>query len=95
MTMFQAAQLAVLEEVSSHLHDIGSANDAEDHGYVDDARQMRAAAAEALLALLEAQPFLEAALPGFRAEIESGHIYGHVWSELLTQIAWIQTDPEG
>ncbi|OQB35075.1 MAG: hypothetical protein BWY09_02445 [Candidatus Hydrogenedentes bacterium ADurb.Bin179] len=79
-------QRAVLAEVAGHLHRIGSANDAEDHHYEEDAKQLRRDACASLQALLEQHPFLRALLPGLRWELDTGHILGFGWSQILDDI---------
>ena len=76
----------ILAEAASHLHALGSANDAEDHNYVEDARRMRIEACTALCELLEQHPFLGELLPSLREELDSGHILGFGWSMLLDSI---------
>jgi len=76
----------VLLEVAQHLLTIGSANDAEDHHYVESAEQMRADACASLGHLLEQNPCLDELLPGLRPELETGHILGFGWSDLLSEV---------
>lgn len=73
----------VLVEVARHLHRIGSANDAEDHHYEDEAERMRDEACAALRGLLEEHPFLSDLLPKLRWELDTRHILGFGWSQLL------------
>jgi hypothetical protein len=73
----------ILTEAARHLHWIGSANDAEDHHYEEDAERMRSEACASLRELLEEHPFLGDLLPGLRWELETGHILGFGWSQLL------------
>jgi len=77
---------AVVAEAALHLQRIGSANDAEDHGYRQDAQRMRRDACAALQALLVGHPFLGALVPRLRQELDSGHILGFGWSVLLDDI---------
>jgi hypothetical protein len=79
-------QREILGEAASHLHAIGSANDAEDHNYKEDARRMRADACAALRDLLEQYPFLGDLLPELQGELNSGHILGFGWSTLLDAV---------
>jgi hypothetical protein len=79
-------QRQVLASVAIRLHQIGSANDAEDHGYPEDARRLRQEACAALEGLLHDQPFLARLLPGLKDELRSGHILGHGWSGLLNRL---------
>ena len=73
----------ILTEVARHLQRIGSANDAEDHHYEEDAERMRSEACASLRELLEEHPFLGDLLPELRLELETGHILGFGWSQLL------------
>ena len=83
MDSIDPKQREILAEAARHLHALGSANDAEDHGYHEDARRMRADACTALRELLEQHPFLGELLPSLREELDSGHILGFGWSTLL------------
>lgn len=69
-----------------HLHRIGSANDAEDHGYSDAAKLLRRDACQALRALLDEHPSLSELLPELRQELDTGHILGFGWSDLLDRV---------
>jgi hypothetical protein len=79
-------QRRVLSEVTELLYRIGSANDAEDHNYKEDAERMRREACESLRELLEEHPFLNDLLPGLYRELDTGHILGFGWSQLLDEI---------
>jgi hypothetical protein len=77
---------AALESVRDGLHAIASANDAEDHGYLEDARRMRSGACAALRALLDANPFLAELLPALGPDLASGRILTHGWTSLLDAV---------
>lgn len=79
-------QQKILREAALHLHAIGSANDAEDHNYKQDAERMRTEACAALRKLLEQHPFLGELLPELQGELDSDHILGFGWSTLLDAI---------
>lgn len=79
-------QHRILIEVAGYLQRIGSANDAEDHCYKEDAERMRRDACVSLCGLLEEYPFLSAFLPGLRQELDTGHILGFGWSQLLSEL---------
>jgi len=81
-----SVRLEVLGRAAQRLHQIGSANDAEDHGYTDDARRMRTEACAALRTLLEDHPFLRELLPGLAGELDTGRILGAGWSTLLDAV---------
>jgi hypothetical protein len=68
------------------LQSIGCANDAEDHGYLEDARRMREQACEDILSLLEEQVFLSKLFPTLEMEVKSGHILGFGWANLHTKV---------
>lgn len=76
----------ILGEAASHLRVLGSANDAEDHNYVEDARRMRTDACTALRELLEQHPFLGELLPELQGELDSGRILWYGWSTLLDSV---------
>jgi hypothetical protein len=79
-------QNRILKEVEFQLHMIGSANDAEDHQYMDSAYQMRSEASASLYSLVDQNPGLNIILPSLLTELDTGHIYGFGWSILLDQI---------
>jgi gamma-glutamyl phosphate reductase len=76
----------ILTRVAMHLHAIGSANDAEDHNFLEDATRMRSEACTALNAVLAEHQFLEDLLPSLRSELETGTILWVGWSLLLERI---------
>lgn len=76
----------ILEQTARHLHAIGSANDAEDHGYIEEARRMRSIACTGLAELLEYYPPLGDLLPSLGTELDSGRILIISWSSLLDQL---------
>ena len=77
---------AILAEIQLHLHKIGSANDAENHQYTEDAGRMRSEASVSLHLLIEQNPILKDFLPTLLTELNTGHIFGFGWSMLLDQI---------
>jgi len=79
-------QHRVLIEVAGHLRRIGSANDAEDHHYKEEAERMRGEACTSLRELLEEHPFVSMILPALRRELDTGHILGFGWSQLLDDL---------
>ena len=76
----------ILTEVEYYLYKIGSANDAEDHQYLEEASRIRSEASASLYSLLEQNPTLNNLLPGLLTELDTGHIFGYGWSMLLDQI---------
>jgi hypothetical protein len=75
-----------LELVEILLRRIGSANDAEDRGYAEEARAMRSDACSDLRTLLEQDRFLEEILPGLRSSLDTGRILIAGWSSLLDAV---------
>jgi hypothetical protein len=65
---------------------IGSANDAEDHGYHEDARQMRDDSCEAIQGLMAQHAFLWELLPTLQWELDSRHILGFGWLNLCDEL---------
>lgn len=61
---------------------IGSANDADDHGYSGDARRMREDAAESIRNLAAQHPFLAERLPTLERDLETGRIFVFGWGEI-------------
>lgn len=76
----------VLEELSLHLHRIGSANDAEDHNCAGEANRMRRESCDAIRALMAVHPFLEEMFPKLLWELDTRHILGWGWSELSDSV---------
>lgn len=76
------AERAVLVTLRSLLATIGGANDAEDHGYLEDAARMRTESCEALRQLAATHSFLTQLFPDLLQEVETGHILGFGWAEI-------------
>lgn len=72
-----------LEKMLAPLEMIGSANDAEDHGYIEDARRMRESACERIRNLITQHDFLAEFFPQVQHQLDSGHILGFGWADLL------------
>jgi GNAT superfamily N-acetyltransferase len=79
----QRATLGVLRVL---LRTIGSANDAEDHGYNDDAIRMRENSCAAIRSLAADHAFLTDLLPKLQWELDSEHILGVGWAELYEAV---------
>jgi hypothetical protein len=75
-------QLNVLRTLRGLLETIGSANDAEDHGYVEDADRMRKDSCEAIQGLITQHVFLAELFPKLQWELETQHILVFGWAEL-------------
>ena len=73
---------AVLNQILILLRTIGSANDAEDHGYRIDAERMRSESCESLQKLMVEHEYLSIFLPTLQAELESKRILWVSWAEL-------------
>lgn len=72
----------VLRTLRDLLETIGSANDAEDHGYVEDADRMRKDSCEAIRGLMAEHAFLAGLFPKLQWELDTQHILGFGWAEL-------------
>jgi hypothetical protein len=72
----------ILSALRDLLGAIGSANDAEDHGYIEDADRMRKDSCEAIQGLITKHVFLAELLPKLQWELETQHILGFGWAEL-------------
>ena len=75
-------QRVILGLLRALLVTIGSANDAEDHGYIDDAVRMREDSCAAIRSLLAEHAFLTELFPTLQWELDSRHILGFGWAEL-------------
>lgn len=82
-----ARRREVLERLDRELWRFGTANDADDHHCGAEGAELRLAAAAAIRALMEEHPFLAGALPGLAGELESKHIEGFGWSNLVDALA--------
>ena len=61
---------------------VGSANDAEDHGYHDEAVRIREESCDSIRNLAEQHPFLAEVFPGLLRELDTGHILAFGWHGL-------------
>lgn len=75
-------QAVILTELKTWLSMIGSANDAEDHGYHADAEEMRRDACAAIRQVICGHEFLLNRIPNLQSELDSQHILGFGWSDL-------------
>ena len=80
------SQRTVLMELGGLLSIIGSANDAEDHGYRDDADRMRQESCESMQRLLTDYAFLGELIPSLEEELISGHILNFGWANLIRTV---------
>ena len=65
---------------------IGSANDAEDHGYGGEAGRMREEFCESIRNLADQRPLLTEFFPELHWELESGHIFNFGWSTITREV---------
>ena len=72
-------QQVVLRTLLLLLGAIGSANDAEDHGYKGDADLMRSDSRQAMRELIDEHTFLCKIFPDLRQELESQKFLGYGW----------------
>jgi hypothetical protein len=79
-------RIEALNTLRALLEAIGSANDAEDHGYCDDATRMRIDSCQAIRELMAEQVFLRELFPSLQWELDSQHILGFGWSNLCDEI---------
>jgi hypothetical protein len=83
-------QRAVLRQVKDHLRRFGVANDAEDHGAGEEAKDLRREAFAGLTSLLAAHPFVSELLPTLRWEVEKGNVATTSWWGLEDAVdAWL------
>ncbi|MCL4838617.1 MAG: hypothetical protein KJ058_11710 [Thermoanaerobaculia bacterium] len=84
--MADGVDVAALEQLGVLLWRFGTANDAQDRSYLDEARDLRRRAAEGIRELVAEQPQLAELFPTLAWELESGHIEGFGWSNLLDAV---------
>lgn len=73
----------VLNRLNELLWLFGTANDADDHHCGSEGAELRLAAATELRALLRDHPFVAEVLPGLERELETEHLAGFGWSNLV------------
>lgn len=83
------AQRMISDEDRTALHllrnccyTVGSANDAEDHGYGWDAGRMREEACESIRNLMDQHPFLFELFPGLKEELGTWRFLAFGWSSI-------------
>jgi len=76
----------VLRTLRGLLSTLGSANDAEDHGYREDAERMRKDSCETIRGLLDEHAFLAELFPKLQWELDTQHILGFGWAELYDRV---------
>jgi predicted HTH domain antitoxin len=75
-----------LQELNRLLHNLGDANDAQDHGDARSAEALREEAHAGVRGLLDAHPFLSARFPDLRRRLETGTLEGVGWSRISDAI---------
>ncbi len=81
-----AGQRLVLTAAADCLTSLGSANDAEDHGFLEDAQRMRNEACASLRSLLQDHPYLAEYLPVEDVERGSERLLAFGWHSALDVI---------
>jgi hypothetical protein len=84
-----ALRREVLERLDRQLWLFGTANDADDHHCGSEGAELRLAAAAEIRALMREHPFIAGVLPGLAGELESTHIEGFGWSNLVDALALV------
>ncbi|MGI6782832.1 MAG: hypothetical protein ACOX5A_01285 [Aminivibrio sp.] len=74
-----------LNLLQSFCYTVGSANDAEDHGYGEEAKRMRGEACESIRNLLNQTPFLLEHFPGLKEELDSFRFLAFGWSSIARE----------
>jgi hypothetical protein len=80
------ARHTILRKLRSMLETIGSANDAEDHRYRDEAARMREDSIGAIRRLLAEHAFLAELFPTLQEELDTQHILGYGWAEVCDAV---------
>lgn len=80
-TGFSDEQRAVLGTLQGLLGTIGSANDAQDHGYTEDAIQMRKDSCEAIQDLMAQHVFLADLFPKMQEDLDTRRILIFRWAD--------------
>jgi hypothetical protein len=69
-----------LDVVIALLRELGSANDAEDHGHSEEAERIRANAVAAIRELLDTHPVICEVVPDLRAQLDDGSLFDFGWA---------------
>ena len=64
---------------------VGSANDAEDHGYGEEAKRMREESCESIRNLVNQTPFLLEHFPGVKEELDTWRFLAFGWSSIARE----------
>ena len=80
-------QRVVLSALRNLLRTIGSANDAEDHGYTEDAARMRKDSCEAIQDLVMQHAFLAELFPKLQGELDTRSILVFGWAEICDDVS--------
>jgi len=76
----------ILRNLQTFLRMIGDANDAEDHGFLDEAEQERKTACASIQEMMTQHGFIVDLLPTLPNELDSGHILTYGWAELFGKV---------
>jgi len=79
-------QRTALVFLSCFLGQIGSANDAEDHGYRDDARRMQEESCANIERLLQDSPFIAGLFPRLEAQVKDKSLFIVDWALIQREI---------
>ena len=80
-------QRSVLEYLGYFLGQIGSANDAEDHGYLDEARRLREESSDGIRSLLRDAPFVAELFPQLEEQLKNQGLFIVGWVFIHRQVA--------
>lgn len=61
---------------------VGSANDADDHGYGEEATRMREESCESIRNLMNQHPLLSEVFPGLKEALDTGRFLAFGWSSV-------------
>jgi hypothetical protein len=76
----------ILRTLRDLLETIGSANDAEDHGYTEEADRMRKDSCDAIQGMITQNVFIVELFPKLQWELDTQHILVFGWAELYDAV---------
>ena len=80
-------QRSALDYLSHFLGQIGSANDAEDHGYLDEARRLREESSDGIRSLLRDAPFVAELFPQLEEQLKNQGLFIVGWAFIRREVA--------